>query len=299
MDDEENSEFKMRLDGESPEAELQQEVEDSRISKLNQRVTLISILIPCFFVAIIGFLYLDAKKEVTATFNSGSQEIQNLSKKIDERFSETLSQTAKREDDFNQKMTDLAKTIGDLTQTVAQHTKTISKLDSSKATKKSVSSSVVKLTASMDALSSDLKNSLNQIKVWEENLSKETTAISDTLEGQKLKDDILQTDLSRLSTSKIDRNDLQASLADQKKAIRQDLDQQLKNMENKLISLQTRLDALTGGTTGAGKQSQKPSNKTEPVASVEANKTDTPPADEASQKPSVPQQGTIIEQDIQ
>ena len=55
MNDNETTGFKMRIDADEDDAdeEMQEEVADRQLSKLNQRVTLMSILLPCLYIVII------------------------------------------------------------------------------------------------------------------------------------------------------------------------------------------------------------------------------------------------------
>ena len=292
MNDRETSEFKIRLDGENPDTGLQQEVEDSRISKLNQKVTLISILLPCLIIAIVLFLYLDAKKEVTATFHTGSQEIQSLSQKIESRFSEVIMQNEKREDEFKQKIGALEKALADLTKKVNENSKTVKNLDESKASKTSVSSSMTKLNSSLDSLNSDLETLSNEIKVLGKNLTGELDSLKVNLNSQNKKIEILQVNLSNLASSAISRKDLQRMLSDQKKIIQQE-------MEDKFDSIQLRINTLEGVKPSVQLPPQRNKNETDSLRPTNVPESKPIQTGEPLKKSELPQSGTIIEQDIQ
>lgn len=291
MNDRETSEFKMRLNGENPDAELQKEAEDLRLSKLNQRVTLISILIPCFFIAIILFLYLDAKKDVTATFNSGSKEIQNLSERFDVRISEMISQNEQRENELKQNMNTLEKTIGDLSKKVSDNTKTVKNLNSSKASKASLASSVKKLNTSFDSLSMDLESLSKELRELNTRANGEMVSINENLSSQIIIIKKIQSDIARMSSAKLDRRELQGELDAFKKTIRKEFDQQYKNTQDELGVIQNKISTFEEGGPSSQAQIQKPEKKIETPES--------PKADESSEKPAFSQPGAIIEQDIQ
>jgi len=284
MNDTQTPEFKMRLDGETPESGFQQEVDDLRISKLSQRVTLISILIPCLFLAIVLFLYIDAKKEVTATFHTGSKEIQSLSQKIEFQFSEMMVKNQQREEEFKQKIDALEKTLGELTKKVDENSKTMKRIDESKASKTSVSSSVTKLNTTLDSLNAEFESLSNEIKTLGKNLAGETASLKENLNSQNKKMEILQVNQSNL------RKELQGVISDHKKSIQ-------KEIEDRLASIQQRINMLEGEKPSAELPAQNTQNKTNPPQSTRL--PEAPPPREPSQKSGPAPRGTIIEQDVQ
>lgn len=92
MDDQDKDQgkFKMRLDTDEDEAPVAGQVDELRMEKLSQRVTMISILIPVLIVVILIIAYMDIKQRVLRTEDTGVSGVQNLSKDMESRFS-TLS----------------------------------------------------------------------------------------------------------------------------------------------------------------------------------------------------------------
>ena len=89
-DNNENVQFKMRLDGEVEDAVIPAQVDELRIEKLSQRITLISVLIPVLIVVILVIAYIDIKRRVIRTEDTGAVTVQHLSQDLESRFS-TLS----------------------------------------------------------------------------------------------------------------------------------------------------------------------------------------------------------------
>jgi chromosome segregation ATPase len=113
MDEEhdENVHFRMIPDDEAEENVIPAQVDELRIERLNQRMTLISILIPVLIVVILGIAYLDIKRRVIHTEDTGAQTVQHLSEDLESRFSSlSLSQAhleeafAKMQDQTNQSL---------------------------------------------------------------------------------------------------------------------------------------------------------------------------------------------------
>ena len=55
--------FEMPMDDETPEFQVQEELDDLKVEKLHKRITRISIIIPCLVVVIILVAYFDLKKK--------------------------------------------------------------------------------------------------------------------------------------------------------------------------------------------------------------------------------------------
>jgi len=113
MDEErdENVHFRMIPDDEAEDNVIPAQVDELRIERLNQRMTLISILIPVLIVVILGIAYLDIKRRVIHTEDTGAQTVQHLSEDLESRFSSlSLSQAhleealAKMQDQTNQSL---------------------------------------------------------------------------------------------------------------------------------------------------------------------------------------------------
>jgi methyl-accepting chemotaxis protein len=103
-----NSQFKLRLDKEPVDREesaLPPEINELKLEKISQRVTLISILIPVLIVIVLVITYLDIKKRVTQTEDIGAIEFRKLSSDLESRFSSLSVRQAKIEE-VMEKMTE-------------------------------------------------------------------------------------------------------------------------------------------------------------------------------------------------
>lgn len=98
---EENGQFKLRLDKLNEEMEeraIPAEINELRLDKISQRVTMISIMIPVLIVIVLVIAYLDIKKRVVQTEDSGTFEFQKLSSDLESRFSSLSLRQAKIEE---------------------------------------------------------------------------------------------------------------------------------------------------------------------------------------------------------
>lgn len=91
MNENDKSDFKIGIDDESQDHSFQEEMENTRIEKLSNRITFISVLIPCFIGIIIFLAYLDIKKRVATVHDTGTTEVKKLSKDLEEKVSDLTS----------------------------------------------------------------------------------------------------------------------------------------------------------------------------------------------------------------
>ena len=99
----EDKQFKLHLDhlnDHLDEPVMPSEINEMRLEKIGQRVTLISILIPVLIVIVLVIAYLDIKKRVVQTEDTGAIEFQKLSSDLESRFSSLSLRQAKLEDDL-------------------------------------------------------------------------------------------------------------------------------------------------------------------------------------------------------
>ena len=86
-------EFRFSADDQEPDELYHEEMKDLRVEKLNQRITLLTILLPCLIAVAIYFGYRDLTSRVHQGRDSRNIEVQKLSKQMEEftkNFNEKL-----------------------------------------------------------------------------------------------------------------------------------------------------------------------------------------------------------------
>ncbi len=91
MAEKDPTKFRIRIDDESPDTGFEEEIKDRRIEKLSQRITFVSILIPCLIAVILFVAYFDIKKRVGSMHSSGEV----VSQDLDSRLSLVSEKTGK------------------------------------------------------------------------------------------------------------------------------------------------------------------------------------------------------------
>ena len=273
MNEKDPTKFKIRIDNESPDTGFEEEIKDRRIEKLSQRITFVSILIPCVIAVILFVAYLDIKKRVGGMHSSGEAVFQDLGS----RLSLLSEKQAKLEDMLVKKIEPVEKTILSLQTELKEATTAIRYIRSArKADNKTLKGAIAGIEKGLGPVRKDLKNAASRIKALDKNLT------NFGKELDKAKNDLnkMQADISALSSAKIDRKALDNALNSKQKIYEQKLKQIADDLANKLKSIRKRIKKIE----------MSMSSVAAPAKPIPLKK----PAEEIA----VPRPGTIIEEDI-
>ena len=274
MSEERSEEFQIRIDEESPDSVFQDEIKNLRLEKLSKRVTIISILIPCFICILLFLVYFDLKSKVTANQSTGVMNIQSISEDFDTRLNELSSQLSEIEKSLASNISSYEKKLSSLKFRIYRAENKNKKLVSSKSYKKD-----------QDVLKKDINNFSTKLDSLDIIFSGKITGLS--AEQNAIKKDLvkLSADISSLSSQKqINRIFLDNQLKKQEKNQQQELNKIKKEFENKLLSMQKQLIKFDTRLKLSVKKSQ---NTSKPVSPVK------PPGKSTPEKP-----GKIIEKDL-
>lgn len=267
--DEEDIQFKMRLD--KPNADVNEDVEEQtipaevnelKLEKINQRVTLISILIPVLIVVVLVITYLDIKKRVVRTEDTGASEFQKLSSDLESRFSSLSVRQARIEDamdkliEENNKATAALQVRLDKLQTAV---KDVNKLTAEQKESKAAIAEVVK--------------QVNTVIESSNQAATQTAAIT-----QELKKQIDQANHAlTASASQLAAVEKKVSSIDQSKIDKQAMDLAIKFEILKLDnSLKTQIDALQSKLYTIEGQSGRRTSISAPPSSPPSSQTAAP-----------------------
>jgi DNA repair exonuclease SbcCD ATPase subunit len=257
-DIEDNDHFKMPLDDEVEEAVIPAEVDELRLEKISTRVTIISILIPVLIVIVLTFAYLDIKKQVVQTEDTGSMGIQHLSKDVESRFSSLSLRQARLEEQ-------LAAYIDRNEQSMARIEIRLKNLD--EATKalpkglvsqKALNESVDGLQHKLANIASGLEDAQGQMGAasdqWHAQMDGFRTEFAKLQEGLKnLRADLAQitpelekidTRLSRVEDEKMDKPAMDLALSLEGLRIKQDLKASLDALATKVEKMDKQIGVL-------------------------------------------------------
>jgi DNA repair exonuclease SbcCD ATPase subunit len=264
-------EFRFDADDQEPDEIYHEEMKDLRVEKLNQRITLITILLPCLVAVAIYFGYRDLTSRLHQSRDSGNLEVEKLSTQMEElskKFNEklvTFSTTLSAQDqDFGNsisgKLNAMNKNIEVLNQSMKSYNENlnqtksaIGKLDKSKADKKSQQTAIASLKADLDLLKNEfqsltdiragLKSVSSEIKSLQSQFTQEMTKVDANAATLKKEYDLLQESIARQLSEKIDKTALGVELLIFKK--NQSIhSQEITRLAQKLDSIQKGIEDL-------------------------------------------------------
>lgn len=239
--------FKMRLDEEEvEETPMPTSVDDLRLEKLNTRVTLISILIPVLIVVVLVIAYLDIKKRVIQTEDTGQLTAESLSKELESRFdSLTMAQKvveenlARLKDQSNQSVAKVQIYLKKLQDQLNSASKKMASQKDMRAAKSQLDQSVTNVAQSLD----ELKLQLGEI---EQTLTPRLSDLEKTLTESKTGMTQLEEQLSVLDENKIDKAKMDLALKLEVLKIKQAYKAQLEDLQTRLKSVEGKVAKVEG-----------------------------------------------------
>ena len=311
MAEENPPEFRFNADDQDPEAFYREEIKDLRVEKLSQRIMLLSILLPILIGVAIFFAYRDLTGRVGRSQDTGSIEVQRISRQLEEiskkfnekliTFSTTLSTQDKNFDTtisgklaaVNKNIDALNKNVDALNKSLNQTRSTVKNLAASKADKKSQDAAFAKINAALKPLKKELKSltGLRQelktvstgIKSLESTLNQKLAEVATAAEQSQKDTAQLQTSITRLSDDKIDKDTFGLEAFKLKKNFQNLLSYEITAINQKLDSIQKKIDDIQN-------MSKSPKRSLKSLSKKTSSTTDKTKAPSKS--------GSIDEQDL-
>ena len=292
MTEKDPKKFEMQMDDESQDFQVQEPVDDSKVEKLNKRITRISIIIPCLILIIILAAYFDLKSNLTRSNVMGNMGVQSLSKELESRFSSISIKEANFEETTVKSIAKLEKAIAALQAETKEATTAIRYIRTArKSDINNTESAIHSIEKKLDSIPKELNRISSNMKNIEQSLTERLETISQFVSSSK--DDLkkINSDISSLKSIKADKTALQ----DQQQVYQLALRQVTSNLEVRITNIENMLKKLEKAKTPAKKQSSSKSEKS--ISSTQTNTKSSPNAT-SSPKTDLPKPGTIIEQDL-
>ncbi len=296
--------FDKIADEEYPDSLYQEEMKDLRVEKLNQRVTIITILLPCLIGVILFIAYRDLTGRVSQSEFSGSKEVQALSVELEEKFKNIAAQFTEVQNSLDEKITSLEKKIialnenlnklneidTNIKQNLNKSDTTLQTISAAKVDKKEhaaaiekINNSLVLIRKDLEALApvnKDIASLSSEMKTLDKRLGEEMTALSETI--AKTDNDLIQIQagLATLAGQKLDKDSLDLEVLKTRMSFERTLDQAVINLERKIDSVLKRTKQLEKN-----------------LKQLEAATTQTPIA-RPPRTSETPKTGEILEQEI-
>ena len=292
MTEKESKKFEMQMDDETPEFQVQEDLDDLKFEKLHKRITRISIIIPLLVVVIILIAYFDLKKNLSNINTEGNMGVQTLSKELESRFSSLSIKEANLEETLGKKIAALEKATASLETATKEATTAIKYIRSArKQDNENTESAIQNIEKTLASIPKDLEKISSELRAMDKTSSAKLVIFSQFMDSSK---NDLQTIRSEISSLKSSKADLTA-LKDQQKVYQLALRQLTTSLEDRIKSVEKMLNELGKVQTSPKKQSQ-----TKPEKSNSSIQVETKSAPDASfpKETETPKPGTIIEQDL-
>lgn len=238
-DIDDKGQFKMRLDEEeAEETPIPTQVDDLRIEKLNHRMTLITILIPVLIVVVLVIAYLDIKKRVIQSEDTGQLTAETLSKELESRFeSLTMAQKvveeklARLKDQSDKSVAKVQINLKKLDDRLKSSNKKMVSQQDMKATSEKLNQNVTNVAQSIE----EVKTQLEQIS---QTLQPQISELEKALSDNKSRMTQLDEQISALNDNKIDKAKFDLALKLEMLKIKQSYKIQLEELQSRLKSLE-------------------------------------------------------------
>ena len=304
-----SSKFKIRAADEDPLADslLTDQIEYRRFEKLNQRVTVITILIPILIGIVIFLGYRNIKEMVSQTQDLGAKELTSLSQSLESNISNISIKQAKLEETLAGKIADLEKmeatvqgSIKKMEATVQSSIKktesSLAEIQAGKADKKDIAGEISGIDNKLAVVQKDLKTGLEKthadIKSVEKKVSDEFAKSFESVNKVTTSVAECQADIGLLSAEKADKKATELALKNQEKRLQDQTSQQLRTLESKM-------ESLTAGIKELGKNKSAMENNPPPLAPKKPQAGSPSSNSGGSKGPGKPEPGTIHEESLQ
>jgi uncharacterized phage infection (PIP) family protein YhgE len=244
----EDSKFKMRIDDDEPDFKSQEDIHDLRIEKLSKRITRISILIPCliFLIALAG--YLDLKKSISRTDSTGSMGVKALSKELQSKFSSLSLRQANLEDTLSKKIEAIEKSAASIQANLNKATTAIKYIRSARKTdNKKMGTAIATIEKKLSPLPGGLEGIASDLKNMNNTLNKELAGLSQIVGSAENDLKNIRSDIDVLKSVKVDRKAVDVLLKNQQQAYQLALHKITSNLEDKIESVEKKLNNQAKG----------------------------------------------------
>ncbi|MBR9988019.1 MAG: hypothetical protein KFF68_19115 [Desulfosarcina sp.] len=238
------SRFTIRGAAADPDADYISDADNLRIEKLNTRVTLVAVLIPCLLVVVLVIAYLDIKNRVINTQTSGSMGVQNLSKDLESRFSNLSLKQAKMEEQLTETSKALETATAALQINLKKATTEFKQISDDKADRSAVAAISNKTEASVAALQKDMADLNAAFSKFDEELAAQILLMAEGLKKDQGRLADIEKKAQRLDLEKLSKESMDLALGLERLGLQEMVKDRIREIEKKLAAFGKQIDAL-------------------------------------------------------
>ncbi|MDO8944297.1 MAG: hypothetical protein Q7U75_14045 [Desulfobacterales bacterium] len=267
----EQDKFRFQLGEEEPERPAVDEALQRRVHKLSQRMSFLTLMLPCLIALVIYVAYRDIKLRVAQTQHIELQSVDRLAADLEQKTAALLARVSELEATVGAKLDEASKSVFALQEGLKKAEAAVERHNTDKADKKELQDSAARVDAALAALSKDLqgltrevqglapfreelgsasalRNDVNgvsaRLQKLENSLGKDLTGLAGYMDRNKAELSQIKTELAKLQSRKLDGESIDLEILKAKKSYQTTLDQEMSRIEKTLSTIQRRLDQI-------------------------------------------------------
>ena len=267
------SEREIKIKGGPPDLSYRDEMrslhQESQIQRLNLRITLLSILVPCLLGVILVFAYLELRDRLAQVQVTGSKEVRSLSENVVDKTASLSNQYTELE----KSLSALRKSTASIREDLKRNQREMKKLIRSKADKKALEQAMKKHSAEVAETFSELQGVLHDQKQIVESLEgvlrKEVAGIVQAIERARNNAERQDSAINALSKRKIDKQELANILEDNWSGYQTTisiLQKEIKSIKEEALRLQEQISTTAGSSVPEAQTHPKEKSAAETVS---------------------------------
>jgi chromosome segregation ATPase len=274
----EQDKFRFQLGDEEPEPPAIDEALQRRVHKLSQRMSFLTLMLPCLIALVLYVAYRDISLRVAQTQYSELQSVDRLAADLKLKTDAMLARVTELETAVGAKLDEVSKSVPALQEGIKKTEAAVERQNTDKADKKELQDSAARVDAALAALSKDvqghtremqgltkdlqalapfreelgsasaLRNDITSVSArlqkLENSLGKDLTGLAGYMDRNKTELTQIKTELANLQSRKLDRESIDLEILKAKKSYQTALDQEMSRIEKTLSAIQRRLDQI-------------------------------------------------------
>jgi chromosome segregation ATPase len=267
----EQDKFRFQLGEEEPERPAIDEALQRRVHKLSQRMSFLTLMLPCLIAIVLYVAYRDIKLRVSQTQHIELQSVDRLAADLEQKTAALLARVSELEATVGAQLDEASKSVFALQEGIKKAQATLERHNTDKADKKELDDSAARVDAVLAALSKDLqgltrevqglapfreelgsasalRNDVNgvsaRLQKLENSLGKDLTGLAGYLDRNKAELTQIKTELAKLQSRKLDGESIDLEILKAKKSYQTALDQEMSRIEKTLSTIHRRLDQI-------------------------------------------------------
>ena len=274
----EQDKFRFQIGEEEPEPPAIDETLQRRVRTLSQRMSFLTLMLPCLIALVIYVAYRDINLRVAQTQHIELQSVDRLAADLQQKTAALLTRVSELEATVGAKLDEVSKSVPALQEGIKKAEAGVERHTTEKVDKKELENSAARADAALAVLSKDLqgltrevqgltkdlqglapfreelgsasalRNDVNSVSArlqkLENSLGKDLTGLAGYMDRNKAELTQIKTELANLQSRKLDRESTDLEILKAKKSYQTALDQEMSRIEKTLSAIQRRLDQI-------------------------------------------------------